>query len=232
VMALIGGGADHQVRTSAGPRLAGITLRASVAVVTGTAIGLGGVRADAIGRVAGASDMALIGGGTSHRVAPRAAASLTGITLRAGVAVIAGTAVSLGRVGALASGRIAGARVVALIGGGTSHRIAARAATRLAGIGMRAGVAIVTGRAVSLGGGIALGPLIIGCAYLCPGALTVSCPCCAGSSQVKLFVHRCVAVIIYPVADLSRSWMDSGGAIITVDVIVNIPFGRSTRLRG
>ena len=97
---------------------------------------------------------------------------------------------------------------------------------------MRAGVAIITGRAVSLGSGIALGPLIVGCAYLCPGALTVSCPCGAGSAQVKLFVHRCVAVIIYPVADLSRSWMDSGGTIITVDVIVNIPFGRSTRLRG
>ena len=39
-MALIGGGADYRVRTSAGPRLTGITLRTGIAIVTARAVRL------------------------------------------------------------------------------------------------------------------------------------------------------------------------------------------------
>src|SRR5437773_2466387 len=93
----------------------------------------------------------LIGRGTSHWVAARAAACLTSIGLRAGVAVVTGRAVSLGRVGALACTRIAGAGDVTLIGSRAGHRTAARANAHLAGIRLGTGVAIITGRAVSLG---------------------------------------------------------------------------------
>src|SRR5207245_78341 len=110
-MAQIGGSADHWIAARAATSLASIRLCAGVAIVAGAAVGLGRVRAGAIGRVAGASIVTLIGGGTSHRIAARAVACLTSITLRAGVAVTAGTAVGLGRVRAGAIGRVAGASI-------------------------------------------------------------------------------------------------------------------------
>src|SRR5207247_6558182 len=85
-------------------------------------------------RVAGAGDMTLIGGGTSHRVTARTAPALAGIRLGTGVAVGAGGAVNRCRVGALAGAGVAGAGHMALIGGGTSHWIAARAAACLTSI--------------------------------------------------------------------------------------------------
>src|SRR5206468_262991 len=67
--------------------------------------------------------------------------------------------------------------------------------------------------------------------YLRTCALTVSCPCGAGSSHVKPLINRPVAVIIHPVAELGRLRMDSDGAIITVGVGGDIPCRRCARLR-
>src|SRR5206468_1700291 len=70
---------------------------------------------------------------------------------RAGVAVVAGGAVGLGRVRAHARRRVARPGVVALVGGGADDRIASRAGARLTGVRPRAGGAVVAGGAVGLG---------------------------------------------------------------------------------
>src|SRR5204863_245226 len=62
-VALIEGGADDGVGPDAGAGLAGVTLGAGVAVVAGPAVGLGRGGAGAARRIAGAGDVALIGGG-------------------------------------------------------------------------------------------------------------------------------------------------------------------------
>src|SRR5439155_1139647 len=129
-VALVEGGADDGIRAGAGPRLAGVGLRAGVAVVAGRPVGLGRVRADTRRRIAGAGAVALIAGGASHRVPARAGPRLTGVGLRAGVAVAASGAVRLGRVRAGARGRVARTGHVALIAGGAGHGVAARARPR------------------------------------------------------------------------------------------------------
>src|SRR5207247_1589625 len=73
--------------------------------------------------------------------------------LRAGVAVIARGAVGFGGgVGALPRRWVARSRVVALIDGRADDGIRARARAGLAGVRLRAGVAVVAGRAVRPGG--------------------------------------------------------------------------------
>jgi hypothetical protein len=57
----------------------------------------------------------------AQRVAAGAHAGLTGIVLRAGVAVVAGSIVSLGWVRAQTGAEVAGARNVALIKRGAHH---------------------------------------------------------------------------------------------------------------
>src|SRR5262249_4550623 len=143
-------------------RLAGVGLGAAVAVVAGHAVGLGGIGAGAVGRVADAGIMALIERGADDRVRARADAGLAGVALRTGVPVVAGRAVGVGGVGAGAGGRVAGAGVVALVEGGADDRIGRRAGAGLAGVALRAGVAVVAGHAVGLarvrartGGGVA-----------------------------------------------------------------------------
>src|SRR5439155_860711 len=138
--------ADDRIRAGAGPRLAGVGLRAGVAVVAGRTVGLGRVRADTRRRVAGAGAVALIAGGASHRVPARAGPRLAGVGLRAGVAVVAGRTVGLGRVRADTRRRVARPCHVALIAGGAGHGVPARARPRLTGVGLRAGVAVVAGR--------------------------------------------------------------------------------------
>src|SRR5262249_43678564 len=69
----------------------------------------------------------------------------------AGVAVVAGHPIGLGRVGARAAGRIASAHVVALIAGGTHDQVGAGAGAGLAGVSPGAGVAIVARRPIGLG---------------------------------------------------------------------------------
>src|SRR5438876_398715 len=92
--------------------------------------------------------MALIGGSARDRVRARADARLAGIALRAGVVVVAGRTVGLGRVRAEAGLWVTRSNIVALIGRGARDRARARADASLADIGLCAGVAVVAGRAV------------------------------------------------------------------------------------
>src|SRR5205814_2248887 len=150
VVALIAGGAIHRVAARARPRLAGVGLRAGVAVVARRAVGLRRVGGDTGGWGAGSGVVALIAGGASHWVSARARPRLAGVGLRAGVPVVACRAVGLRRVRAGARRRIARPRVVALIAGGASHRVPARAGPCLAGVGLRAGVAVIARRPIGL----------------------------------------------------------------------------------
>src|SRR5262249_45732580 len=110
VVALVGGRA-LDAGPDAGARLAAVTLRAGVPVVAalpvvaGAAVLLGRVRADAGGRVALPRAVALFGG-RALDAGPDAGARLAAVALRAGVPVVAGAAVHLGRVRADAGGRV------------------------------------------------------------------------------------------------------------------------------
>src|SRR5439155_1699469 len=130
--------ADHRGRADAAPVLAGVGLRAGVAVVAGRAVGLvRRRRAHAGGGVAGAGVVALVRR-ADHRGRPDAAPVLAGVGLRAGVAVVAGRAVGLvRRRRAHAGGGVAGAGIVALVRR-ADHRGRADAAPVLAGVGLRA----------------------------------------------------------------------------------------------
>src|SRR5262249_46869380 len=102
VMALIASGADFGIGAGAGPRLARIGLRASVAIVTGSAVRLGGIRALTCHGIARPRIMALIAGRTSNWIGARASAAVAGIGLRASVSIIAYGAIGLSRIRALA----------------------------------------------------------------------------------------------------------------------------------
>src|SRR5207248_2567947 len=142
---LIERGAGDGAPPRAGARLAGVRRGAQAAVVARRPVRLGRVRAVAGRRVAGAGDVALIGGRAGHRAPRRAGARLAGV-LRAKVAVeIARRPIRLGRVAALTGLRITGPRVVALIGGRAGHAAPRRAGPRLAGV-LRAKVAIEIAR--------------------------------------------------------------------------------------
>src|SRR5207253_6209322 len=136
------------VRPDTGAGLAGVGLGTAVAVAAGRAVGLARVGAGAVGGIAGASVVALIEGATDDRVCAGADARLAGIALRAGVAVVAGGAVHLGRVGAGAGGRITDAGLVALVRGSADDGVRAGAGAGLAGVALRAGVAVVAGHTV------------------------------------------------------------------------------------
>src|SRR5439155_889897 len=145
LVALVLGGADDGVRAGAAAALAGVGLRAGVAVVARRPVGLGRVRAQAARRIARPCVVALILGGADDGVRAGAAAALAGVGLRAGVAVVAGGAFGLGRVRASAPRRLACDLVVALILGGADDGVRTRAAAALAGVGLGAGVAVAAG---------------------------------------------------------------------------------------
>src|SRR5947209_3066700 len=92
--------------------------------------------------------MALVERRADYRGATRARACLTGIGPRAGIAVVTARAVGRIRVRAYARRRIAGARHMALVERRADYRGATRARACLTGIGPRAGIAVVTARAV------------------------------------------------------------------------------------
>src|SRR5262249_27370000 len=144
-VALIEGGADDGVGPDAAARLAGVGLRAGVAVVADAAVRLLRVGAHAARRIADTGLVALIDGRTDDRVRSRADARLAGVGLRAGIAVVAGAAVRLVRVGAGAARRIADARIVALIEGAAEDGVRPHTGTSLAAVGLRAGVTVIAG---------------------------------------------------------------------------------------
>src|SRR5205823_2190916 len=147
-MALIERRADDGVRPRADTRLAGVGLGAGIAIGAGAAIGLVRIGAGAVGRIARAGDVALIERGADDGVRARADARLTGVALRAGIAVGAGPTVCLVRVGAGAARRIADAGVVALVERAADDRVRADAGTAVAGVALRAGIAVGAGDTV------------------------------------------------------------------------------------
>src|SRR5439155_8452295 len=122
--------------------LAGVGLRARVAVVAGAAVGLGGVRARAGRRVARPRVVTLVGRGADDGVPAHAHAALAGIRPRARVPIPAGAAVGLVGGRARASTRVARPRVVTLVGRGAEDRVPARARTHLTRVGPRARVVV------------------------------------------------------------------------------------------
>src|SRR5439155_1470197 len=100
--------------------------------------------------IAGSGIVTLIEGFADDRVRPRADACLAGVALGAGVAVVAGRAVGRVRVGAGAARRIADAGNVTLIEGRADDRVRSRADARLAGVALRAGIAVGAGATVRL----------------------------------------------------------------------------------
>src|SRR5207244_7495133 len=91
-------------------------------------------------------------GGAHSCVRARAEAGRAGVGLRAGVAVVARRSVELGGTAADARRGIADAGGMALVGGGARDGVGAHADARLAGVGLRAGAAVVARRSVELGG--------------------------------------------------------------------------------
>src|SRR5207249_2828866 len=152
VVTLVGRGADDGISARARATLAGVGPRAGVPIGAGAAVGLGGVRARAVARVARPRVVALVLGSADDRVRAGANSPLTGVGLRARVPVIAGRAIRLSGVRAGPGGRVARPGVVTLVGHGADDEVAARAHAPLAGVGPRAGVAVVAGAAVGLGG--------------------------------------------------------------------------------
>src|SRR5207253_7923036 len=114
--------------------LAGVALRAGIAVVARGAVGLGGVRAQPRGRVARARGVTLIRRRTGDGGAARARAALARVGLRARVTVVAPGVVGLARVRAQPRARVARARVVALVRRRTGDGIAGRTRAGPAGV--------------------------------------------------------------------------------------------------
>src|SRR5438094_445242 len=137
-MALVGGRAHDRVRAHAGTGLAGVGLRAVIAIVTESADGLGGYAAGCRRGIARTSRMALVGGRAHDLVLADAGTGLTGVAPLADVLPVSGRAVGLGGVAAGARRGIAGAGRVTLVGGRAHDRVRARAGTGLAGVGLRA----------------------------------------------------------------------------------------------
>src|SRR5881296_2955471 len=141
--------ADDRCAGGAQAGLTGVVLGACVAVgVTAGAVCLRRVRAEAGRRVTGPDDMALVGGGADDGGASRADPVLTAVVLGAGAVVgVARRVVWSVQVRAGAARRVADACDVTLVERGADDRVAARADPRQAGVGLRAGVAVVTGGA-------------------------------------------------------------------------------------
>src|SRR2546430_10410624 len=89
--------------------------------------------------------VAVVGRHARYRERPGARPGPAGVALRAGVAVVAGGAVGLRRVGARAGRGVAGAGGVALVGRGADDGIRAGARPGLTGVGPGAGAAVVAG---------------------------------------------------------------------------------------
>src|SRR5439155_1623659 len=147
---LVGSGAVYRLSLHAPLPLSGVGPRAGVAVVAGAAVGLGGVRAHAGRGVACARVVTLVLRSAHDWVAAHARTCLACVGPRAGVAVVARAAVGLDGVRARARGRVAGARVVTLVGCGAHDGVPARARAAPAGVGSRAGVVVVARAPVGL----------------------------------------------------------------------------------
>jgi len=147
-MALVQSIADYRIAAVARSILAGVSLGAGIAVVAVLSISLWWVAACARGRITGACYMALVQSIADYRIAAGARSILAGVSLGAGIAIVAGRSISLWWVAACARGRITGARYMALVQSSADYRIAAGANPGLAGVGLSAEVIVVAGYAI------------------------------------------------------------------------------------
>ena len=94
--------------------------------------------------------MTLVSGRAHQGVGAAADALAAGVDARAGVGVVAGGAVGLGRIGAVAGGGIADASLVALIRCRAGYRVGTGAGAGSTGVRSRARIVIVARRPVRL----------------------------------------------------------------------------------
>jgi len=120
--------------TGAGAVLTGIAAGAEQAIVTRCPVCLGGIGADAGCGIAGADIVALVGSSADDGISANASAAHAGVGLRAGIAVIAACAIGGIGIRADAGGRIACARIMALIERRADCLGAAGTDTSLAGV--------------------------------------------------------------------------------------------------
>ena len=99
-VALVQSRADYRIATGAHSILAGVSLGTGVAVVAVLSISLWGVAACARGRITGARYMALVQSIADYSIAAVARSILAGVSLGAGIAVIAGSVICYGRIAA------------------------------------------------------------------------------------------------------------------------------------
>src|SRR5262249_53307679 len=150
LVALVAGAADDRLAARADARLAGIVAPPRVPVVACSATGFRRTGALPRRRTTHSRVVALVAGAADDRLAARADARLAGIAARTRVPVVAGSAVALHRAGTCTRGRVADARLAALVAGAADDRLAAGADARLARVAPRARIAIVARCSVAL----------------------------------------------------------------------------------
>jgi len=169
-LTLVGSGALDRIAAHADAGLARNGLRARVAVDADCTVGFGRIGAEPGPRVADAGEVALIlRPWAGDRISPDADAVVTLARLLAGVVGETGREFRLGRVGAKAGGRIARARIMAMIARRARHGRAALAYPGLTDIADGAGVAVTAAHAV---GGVRI-VADAGCGLARPGHVTL-----------------------------------------------------------
>src|SRR5439155_1248980 len=212
-------------RSAAAPSSrAGFARRAGLAVVAGRAVRLGGVRALPAGGIADAGVVALIPRDADDRLRAGTDAGDAGIRAGAGVAVIAGRAVRLGRGAARPGGGVAGACVVALVRGGADDGVAAGADAGDAGIPAGAGVAVVARSGV---GGMDASP---------PGAAVIRARVAVVAGESDAAAHAvtagvvlgaCVAVVARGRVGGVEAAAEGVTAVVGAGVVVVAPQSRA-----
>jgi len=94
--------------------------------------------------------MTLVERRTDNRIGAHTVAGLASVGLGTGIRVVTAGAVGLVGIGTYTRAGITGARFMTLIQGCTYDRVGAYTAARLAGVGLGASIAVITGRSVGL----------------------------------------------------------------------------------
>ena len=141
-MAGIGGGANFVSARDASTTAALIALGAGLIVTATGPIRLGWIGTTPRGWVTAPGVVALIGGRTGDGSGPHTTPRLATVRLGTGVGIVTNGTIRQGGVRTLSGGRIARPRPMTLVRGSTGHRVGPGAAPRLAGVGLRAGIAI------------------------------------------------------------------------------------------
>jgi hypothetical protein len=130
--------------------LTSVSLSARIPVIASRSISLLGVAAQTRRRVTGASGVTLVGGHTGDWVGTYAGAALAGIRLSAGVPIIAGRSIRSSGIATFARSRITSASTTAWPQRRAHHGVAAHTISALAGISLRAQVAVAASGTIRL----------------------------------------------------------------------------------